>query len=296
VLVGMTKDPPKVLLKGMLLGTAALAIASGISLVTSADVVFDFLDGKDRFAGVTYGAHAVGRFGVLLFAAALLGRKRLDLRAHVFLAAAIASCAVALLSIYLTDSRQAALLLLMIPAFLAPTRRYRLLVFLGAGLAAAFGLLVVDSAVTRVLELVQRNSIDDALTLSSRTVVWTFVMENSGHSNFGVGFGGAGEFLRTHFANDSGWTTGSAHNSVLHAYIELGVLGAAMAIWLSLRLLKLAATTEDRFAAYVAASIFLLSLIEQGLSGAPDYLFTVAMVLMSEQMRANQLPTGRRAR
>jgi hypothetical protein len=79
----------------------------------------------------------------------------------------------------------------------------------------------------------------------------------------------------------------------LHAYIELGILGAAAAIWFSLRLLTVAATTEHRFAAWVAASIFLLSFIEQGLSGAPDYLFTVAMVLVSEPVRANQLFAGR---
>lgn len=278
VLVAQSQNPDYILWRGLQYGFIATLALSFFALIAAKESTYDFSDNEWRFSGITYGAHSIARIGLFCVAGFVLTRNRLKgLRLSFGGAGTTLICVAAVAVIFMADSRQAMIGLLLIPSFLVGRVSLRLAIIASG---AVFGV-VVAGLFPEILGAVgvafTRNSINDVLTLSSRTVVWEYIIAWNPHPLVGIGFGQTAYFLDAAQLNASGWTTPSAHNAFLQSWLELGLVGVCLISLLTILGFSRSFFIREPFFAFATLMVVVLGFVEQGIGGAPDYLLLVLL-------------------
>jgi O-antigen ligase len=254
-----------------------------------------YLQGTDRLAGITFGPHAVARCAAVSFLirAHMLRRDRSVLKLVLFCAWGTLYS----LTTVLADSRQVYFVSgIGIAVLFLPRRRGHAVLYGGAllvfaalafvGLKAA-GYEIIDSAIT----MLARASGEDVASLTGRTSIWQASGELVLSSPWlGNGFNAGGIVLSSAYATLSGWTTASAHNVVLHALLDVGVLGAGLLVFIMLTALHRANASGERIGIAIIASIVALGFVERSIAGSAGFLFLLFAIVY---VRAPNPPSGR---
>ncbi|MDQ3458691.1 MAG: O-antigen ligase family protein, partial [Deinococcota bacterium] len=181
-----------------------------------------------RMDGLTAHANILGRL-VALFLLVLLLLFLYRLIRPRFLAV---PAAIGLLTLAFTGSRTSALALLAAGAVYALRLRPRLIVP-GAAIAAvvAFFFLISPGAGGEVLEGFSRSGrSQEVVTLTGRTGLWTFVLEQIEASPWlGYGYGASRSVLASEYET-LGWEAPHAHNMLLQSLHSVGIIGTAFLV------------------------------------------------------------------
>jgi exopolysaccharide production protein ExoQ len=230
--------------RGLLWVTSALLALSGASLVLYAvapDVAMVAYENAAvlRLGGIFGNANQVGEIAAL---ALLLGFVAwFDLRARrgwLLLLVAAPVCAACLL---LSQSRSS-MLGLAAGVAVVVLRRFPLLLLPAIGTTAALGAIVhvYPNAVDVLIGLVARSgNVAQVTTLTGRTEIWQFVLSAIAKAPvLGYGFASTKELIPAGHAFAYGWTTTSAHNLWLQAWVTTGAVGLLLIVISQLAALK----------------------------------------------------------
>lgn len=213
----------------MLLSLAMLALAPALALTPMDN------GAVMRLSGLFASPNNLGRAAALTVLLALLAWPRMKGRA------ALAVALIALLSgaacLHLSASRGSLAALLLALAFVVARHRLWLPLVLAWLLAwslalAALAVLMVPDLGSALVGLFARSGrAEELLTFTGRTEIWQAAWGLIGQAPWlGHGFGSTREVLPAAFQGAFGWTTTSAHNLWLQAWVTLGGVGLLLVL------------------------------------------------------------------
>lgn len=239
---------------------------------------FDFMQGTLRYSGFGYGAHALARVAAVLILVNLL----LIFEKKISKLTTILVIPPSLWIITSSDSRQAmiAALIIIVCFSILILKKFNFCIRLIIGLLL-LTLIISSSAYTSVIDFTlfsRDGSLEDVTTFNGRTSIWSEAVKLiEQRPILGYGYGAGGNVISSSYATEFGWTTTSAHNSFLHASVELGILGAIALNLIPLFTLYRGAKRE-LFFIVLSLVVISISLLERGIAGAPD-IFTLLLLL-----------------
>jgi O-antigen ligase len=189
-------------------------------------------------------------------------------------------------ALVLSQSRGSALALVVTALALA-TQRTRSIPLMIACLAlAAFSMFALPGLVhwlTQSLAGFSRGgALNEILTLTGRTHVWSFVVEKATESPvYGFGYGAGKNIILHGFRNPWGRGIGeSAHNAFLQTLLDLGIVGAAAfsAIFVSAAVSFLARPVFLRDA--IVVLVLVIGILESGVSNSIEALTPVWLLAL----------------
>lgn len=254
--------------------------------IKNPSLTFDLLEGKLRFSGASYGAHAIARILVIWFALECMNSLRankVDMYYFISLVFAVAICV-------LTDSRQAQAVFFVAFCLFFYMKKPGFtiwLFFLLVIVYMLFSLVIFDDF--DVVGSLARQDKSEIYTFTNRTFIWEFVI-NKIHERplLGFGFGNGSFVIERFYSNESGWTTTSAHNGMLHLTLELGIFGACWFFCSFFKMIVRLLHDVDYFRIFMTFSLFILVFLEQSISGAPDYVLAFLFILISSEYQYKQ--------
>lgn len=271
------------IVKGVFFASFAISASNLILTPIFFNNFYDLLQGQLRFSGYTYGAHAIARIAVILFVSCIYLYQFDNLKTRYL----IPSILISLYIIYITDSRQAYIgvfLALMVSFyFYLKQMKYKYYVcFFSFSMIVVLFLssLILDFISVDLSAFSRTGSSDEIFTLTGRTVIWETVIELISHNPFlGYGFGAGAQVITDNYITDSGWTTGSSHNSFLHSSLELGLF-ASLLLHILL-FLSLISSWKNKDAFFVSISLFIIStgFIERSIAGPVDFLMVLILIV-----------------
>lgn len=249
---------------------------------------FDFLQGKFRYTGYTYGAHAIARISTLLFISTmyLLWKKKFSI---LYL---LLTLMLSIFIVVITDSRQAYIAALVtvfvfiaLKVFDAKYKVYYLYL-LSLALFSICIYLILDSLILDLSNLSRTGNIDEIITLTGRTKIWVVVYELIEKKPFlGYGFGAGSEVIMENYSTSHGWTTGSSHNSFLHASLEVGIFFASLLHIILLYSVYISMKNKHYFYFCVCLFTLVICIIERAIAGPVDYL--MLLILLTPNIISN---------
>ncbi|EKB1972158.1 O-antigen ligase family protein [Vibrio parahaemolyticus] len=247
---------------------------------------YDLLQGKMRYSGLSYGAHAIARVSVMLYICTiyLYSINRIGKALLIF------SVVVSFMVVYATDSRQAyvgvfvSTFLYFYFVFSMSKYKYLCYVLSAIILYLTVSLVLLGNQVsTNSLSLISRSgSIEEIWTLTGRTDIWSAVIDIILERPFtGYGFGAGSSVLEQSYSTLHGWTTGSSHNSLLHMSMELGIVISLLVHLHMVKTTILCLVKRDLFFSSILSFMIVLGLIERSFSGNVDYMFIFYLLSLS---------------
>ncbi len=249
---------------------------------------FDYLQGKYRFAGITYGAHSIARISLFLLIAALsllqIGKISKIRFLFIFL--------FSLLFIVLADSRQVyiAMLAVMVIYILFRTHKSRIVNYVVLFSSIIMLIACFLYFVPNMESLSRTGNLDEIMSLTGRINIWQTCTELiNKNPYFGYGFGSAQTIIPNNYFTQFGWTTGSAHNSFLHMALEMGLI---VAISFHLYIVSLIIKNFRRknfFNVCILLTLVFLGFLEKSFSGNADFLL-LFLLLASSNLKNENTP------
>tara|TARA_B100000900_G_scaffold315140_1_gene274003 strand:- start:9759 stop:10955 length:1197 start_codon:yes stop_codon:yes gene_type:complete len=247
---------------------------------------FDYLQGKYRFAGITYGAHSIARISLFLLIAALSMLKMGKITKIRFISIFLLS----LLFVVLADSRQVYIAMLVVMAIYILFRTNKARIANYFILFSSFTILVACFLyfVPNMESLSRTGNLDEILSLTGRINVWQTCIELINQNPyFGYGFGSAQTIIPNNYFTQFGWTTGSAHNSFIHMALEMGLI-IAISFHLYIVFLIIKNFREKNFFnVSILLTLVFLGLLEKSFSGNADFLFLFLLLSSSNLKNEN---------
>lgn len=239
---------------------------------------FDYLQGKYRFSGVTYGAHSIARIALFLILAALSLLKYGKISKKKFMLVLMFSATF----IALSDSRQVyiCIFVLMLIYILFREHKSKLrkfnTLFFGFVIFGAYYVFLFSG----VGSFSRSGGIDEITTLTGRIAIWQTTLELIAQKPyFGYGFGSAQWLLENNYSTQFGWTTGSAHNSFLHMALEMGLILTTL-FHISIVLLLIKYLREKNFFNLgVISVLIIIGALEKSYSGNAGFLFLFLLIV-----------------
>lgn len=222
--------------RGLAIFIVALMIAMVISLALYALAPERVMTPMDagrilRLSGLFGSPNNLGRAAALTLLLVCLAARHLRLRFAIpLMAAALLVCGA---SLYLSGSRASTLGLLVGLAVLVLGRRPFMSATVLVGLACgALVFTYVPDVRELFISLISRTGrVSELTTFTGRTEIWQFVLDLIGKSPWlGYGFASTREIIPDGYAGAYGWTTTSAHNLWLQAWVTTGLIGLALLV------------------------------------------------------------------
>ena len=284
-----------ILLKSLLI-LDSIIILSLISYILKLPFAkMEFVDAI-RYAGITYGAHAIGRVAFIAFLIRIyfLSKNNPNLKTIFF---NLIMLLVYIYSVLIADSRQIQLALIAIlPFWLLALNRYifkehrakiYLILFFVFILMI---LLMIIFNVGNISELFQRTGKEDVYTLTGRVYVWQSAFKLIDiQPILGYGYGAGGSELYIFHKLTSAWSTQSAHNIFIHQLLDLGIIGLIILILTLGYFLYLSIKLKSKFMISFFIFIAVVGFLERSLSGPPGlmYLFFILFFFYLKQNKFN---------
>jgi len=260
-----------------------------------------YMQDVERLSGITFGPHALGRVVVL----ALLIRFYLYCCGHHFGSISVLIYVFVYgFSLYLTDSRQAYLVILpvLFSVWVLSGNSSARVKFSAFMLVLALSLVPLsgfDGRLAGVAESLNRSATDDITTLTGRTFIWARSIELIGDSPYlGYGLHGGGLVLTQNYATDtSGWTTESAHNLFLQTALDLGLIGLLVVIFVFVGAIVVSFVHVSPLSMALVVFALILGFVERSIAGAPgfmNFLFFYGILLAYLRVGYNESVTNER--
>jgi O-antigen ligase len=276
----------------LLAGTSVFLVVSWIAYVLAPEIATTtFISGErmvTRFTGLAGSPNGAGQIAALhLVVFASLYASGLHRSCRRFLIVTMAGVAVlAIGALVLSQSRGSALALVATALALA-AQRTRSIPLMVAGFAlAAFSMLALPGLIdwlTNILAGASRGgALNEILTLTGRTHVWSFVADKAMESPiFGYGYGAGKEIIAQGYRNVwGGGIGGSAHNAFLQTLLDLGIIGvvafSAIFVIAALRFLARPVFLRDA----VVVMVLVIGLLESGVSNSIEALTPVWLLAL----------------
>jgi exopolysaccharide production protein ExoQ len=292
----------------LLAGTSIFLVGSWILYLLVPEVgTTTFVSGEKtvtRFTGLAGSPNGAGQMAALhLVVFASLYASGLHRSCRRFLIVAVAGVAVlAIGALVLSQSRGSALALVATALALAAQRTRSIPLMIAGFALAAFSMLALPGLVhwlTQSLAGFSRGgAVNEILTLTGRSHVWSYVTQNAMESPiYGFGYGAGKEIIAQGYRNVwGGGIGGSAHNAFLQTLLDLGIVGAAAfsAIFVSAALSFLARPVFLRDA--VVVMVLVIGILESGVSNSIEALTPVWLLALFVGIRpASPAVSGDRA-
>jgi len=267
------------LLKSLLIIDIIIILSLLSDIVGLSFARMEFVDAI-RYAGITYGAHAIGRVAFLgfLFRLYFISKKQYNKKQLII---AIFMMLAYIYSIHIANSRQILLALIAItPIWLLLLNSYLftkykklnyILIFFFAILVLLYGL---NSYQGNVLDIFQRTGKEDIFTFTGRVFVWESALKLIQEQPFiGYGYGAGGSVLYYFHGLTSEWSTHSAHNIFIHQLLDLGILGLILLVSMLLYFLKQSLKIKNKIFISYLLFIIVVGFLERSLSGPPSLMY-----------------------
>lgn len=283
------------LLKSLLILDLVI-ILSIISLVLKLPFAkMEFVDAI-RYAGITYGAHAVGRVAFIAFLIRIyfLSKNKPSIKI-IFIN--LIMLGIYLFSIQIADSRQIQLSLIAIaPIWLIVFNKLLFKEYRGQIYLIFFFifiliiLLMINFNIGNILDLFQRTGKENIYTFTGRIYVWESAFKLIDIKPIlGYGYGAGGTELFIFHGLTSAWTTQSAHNIFIHQLLDLGIVGLLILVLILSYFLYLSIKLKNKLMISFFIFIAIVGFLERALSGPPDlmYLFFILFFFYLKQNKFN---------
>lgn len=232
-----------------------------------------------RLSGVMGSPNTLGRAAALGLLLATLLCLRLSRRAAVW--TAVVAVGLCFACLYLSGSRASTLGLLAGLAVLALRRRPWVLIT-SLVLMTCFALVLYLSPSFRfdVFQLISRTGkISEVTTFTGRTDIWAFVLDKIREAPLiGYGFGSTREVIAENYFGSWGWTTTSAHNLWLQAWITTGLIGLAPLIAGQIGSLREFVIAPNPVRDSIVVFVLVLGLFEASALGPSVNLITFVLI------------------
>lgn len=272
------------ILQKSLLVLDVIIILSLISLFLNLPFsIMEFVD-ANRYAGITYGAHAIGRVAFIAFLIRIyfLSQNQPKFK---FLFFNIFMLLIYFYSIQIADSRQILIALIVIlPLWLSGLNKYLfkeyknhiyvILFFIFILVLLLFFNYYADS----ILNIFQRTGKEDVLTFTGRIYVWESAFKLIDIKPFlGYGYGAGGDTLYEFHRLVSLWSTHSAHNIFIHQLLDLGFIGLFFLLLHIGHFIYLSIHFRSKLMISFFIFVLVVGFLERALSGPPSlmYLFFI---------------------
>lgn len=284
-----------ILLKSLLI-LDIIVILSLISFILKLPFAkMEFVDAV-RYAGITYGAHAIGRVAFIAFLIRIyfLSKNNPNLKT-IFVN--LIMLGLYLYSIQIADSRQIQLALIAIsPLWLFSLNKYifkeyRAQIYLISFFIILLAiLLMLNFNVGNGLDTLQRTGKEDIYTFTGRIYVWESAFKLIDIKPFiGYGYGAGGTELYSFHKLTSAWSTYSAHNIFIHQLLDLGIVGLLILFFMLMYFLYLSIKLKNKLMISFFIFIAVVGFLERSLSGPPSlmYLFFILFFFYLKQNKFN---------
>lgn len=284
-----------ILLKSLLI-LDIIVILSLISFILKLPFAkMEFVDAV-RYAGITYGAHAIGRVAFIAFLIRIyfLSKNNPNLKT-IFVN--LIMLGLYLYSIQIADSRQIQLALIAIsPLWLFSLNKYifkeyRAQIYLISFFIILLAiLLMLNFNVGNGLDTLQRTGKEDIYTFTGRIYVWESAFKLIDIKPFiGYGYGAGGTELYSFHKLTSAWSTYSAHNIFIHQLLDLGIVGLLILFFMLMYFLYLSIKLKNKLLISFFIFIAVVGFLERSLSGPPSlmYLFFILFFFYLKQNKFN---------
>ncbi|QRP64506.1 O-antigen ligase family protein [Rhodanobacter sp. FDAARGOS 1247] len=275
------------LLLGLSLRNAASALVIPIGVLCTLSLVyalispgaFMFTDGVMRLRGVVYGPHGLAEPSVLclcILCSGLLPWRR---------AVLVALFVVVSICLYLTYSRQSFIAAIgaiaLVVLFRSRGGARAGFVYIATG-ALVFGLIALSLSNMDVLASISRGGGDDVGSLTGRTYIWAAAITLISQEPWlGYGFGAGGKVIEAGYSGGiSGWTTQSAHNSMLQAGLDLGWIGIFFVAMLLIGFVRNAFRQDRQFSVPLMTAILVMSSVERGFYETGGFMPAVFLFIL----------------
>jgi O-antigen ligase len=240
---------------------------------------YDLLQGKERFSGITYGAHPLASICVFYILITIVNY-RLKLSRWFILNSSM--LLIALLLIKEADSRQAVIgLLIAIIVMIWYKINFLSKIFLCSLSIMTIMLVSQEIEKDKFLESQSRTSSSEEIsTLTGRTAIWVKSIELiKKNPILGNGYN-AGQFeLENNYQTMHGWSTRSAHNFLLHQGLDLGILGIILLIFGLISTLKVSSQSKSKVTLSILLYCFVISLVERGFAGGVNIYSFIFLII-----------------
>jgi len=225
----LAKNVGRASIYSMLLWAAALLLLGSIALYLLAPWrAMAVLEGGTvyRLAGIFTAPNTLGRLAALAYIVLFVGL--LDKHLRVWSLPVLVVLLLAPVCLYLSQSRNS-IIALLAAIFLVLAPRYKKLAcaFIAVGLVLVFAAILMDVRVHSILSIFSRTGhIEEVTSFTGRTDIWDFIRHKIEQSPLlGFGYGSTKLVMPNEFRNFWGWTTTSAHNMYLQAWVTTGLIG-----------------------------------------------------------------------
>ena len=228
---------------------------------------FDFLQGKERFAGITYGAHPLASICVFFILITKVNYQFKFSKKFIFDSTMIL---IALMLIKETDSRQAMiglLIALLVLIWYKLNILTKIILFSFSTLTLIF--ISQDIEKDKLLKSQSRtSSLEEVTTLTGRTAIWLKSIEIiKKNPILGNGYN-AGQFeLEKNYQTIHGWSTRSAHNFLLHTGLDLGLTGVLLLLYGLVSTFKSFYQAHSKLTLSILLYCLIISFVERGFAG-----------------------------
>jgi O-antigen ligase len=249
-----------------------------------------------RYAGITYGAHAIAAVAFIAFLIRVYFiYKHFYSKKQIFVS--ILMFSLYIYSIQIADSRQILLSMIAIsPLWLLSLNKYifknyrhyiYLILFFVFILITLF---IINNMQGSVFDILQRTGKEDVFTFTGRTYVWESAFKLIEKSPIlGYGYGAGGTVLYDFHSIFSKWSTYSAHNMFIHQLLDLGIMGTIVLLLTIIYFFILSKKSNSKLFMSYFIYILLVGFLERSLSGPPTlmYLFFIIFFFYLKQNKFN---------
>lgn len=248
---------------------------------------YDFLQGVYRFSGLSYGPHALARISglavILLLWLIFFSRNSLS-----FSVCCVVTIFMGISVLVSTDSRQTILalffsiFLIFYFRFIRGRNNLILLLFLFVFFLIFTCMYHFGALSFLSLDMFARNDISELTTFTGRIFIWEdSILLIKERFFLGYGYNAGGEVLSGFYETGFGWTTKSAHNVLLHAMLDVGMLGAFLLISWLIVLWWLSFLKKDVLLFVIIVYFFIMMYVERIFAGSIGFEIMIVFLLFS---------------
>lgn len=233
-----------------------------------------------RMSGLAGKPTNLGRLAatLLLCLFALVHMKRLDWKW------AALPALMALATIFEAQTRTALAGALLAVGLLALRRRPGWLLLFAAGLSTAMYALSLTffqiDLEQAAKPLARSGNVEEIFTFTGRTDIWKFVIGKIAESPWlGYGYGSSRVIISAGYASEWGFTTGSAHNTLLQSLLTTGIIGTSLVVFILARQVKQFFTDPEPFCDGMLVFLLVNAMMEALIVGAAPSVLTLVWLI-----------------